>query len=367
MSSLAKTTCCVLFFCTRLITAEPKSEFGMALGDIVPLLHDPTKDAQSLDREFRDFAALNVTWIRMNIPWSDVQPKDDGSYNWTKIDLIVTTASTHAIKVLPILDKPPQWARSAACNESVECTPADPDLFAKFAKAAALRYAPRGISTWEIWNEPNLRGSLAPARDASAYAHLLKVTYAAIKSVQPSAVVVLGGLGPAATVNGNIGPIEFLAELYAFGAKDYFDALGFHPYSFPAMPSFHASWNAWQQMDNTTPSLRSVMIANGDAEKQIWITEYGAPTDGPGALETSAKDSTFVGHPDHVTEAIQEQMLSETVADVRGYRWVGPFFWYSYKDTGTKTSTIENFFGLLRFDGISKPGYIALKALLSSQ
>jgi polysaccharide biosynthesis protein PslG len=367
MSSLMKVVFFTSLFYARLALAEPKSEFGIALGDIVPRLHDLTMDKQALDGEFGDIAALNVKWIRVDMSWSDIQPKDDASYNWTKIDLIVSVAITHNIKVLPILDHAPRWARSPACMEADSCTPADPALFAKFAKAAALRYAPRGISTWEVWNEPNLRGSLSPARDASVYARLLKLTYIAIKSVQPFSTIIVGGLAPAATSDGNIAPIEFLAELYAFGAKSCFDALGFHPYSTPAMPLFHISWNAWQQMNNTKPSLRSVMMANGDAEKQIWITEYGAPTGGPGILEASTRDTSFVGHPDHVTEAIQEQMLSEAVADMRRYRWVGPFFWYSYKDMGTKQSTIENFFGLLHFDGTPKPAYIMLKALLSKQ
>jgi hypothetical protein len=34
-------------------------------------------------------------------------------------------------------------------------------------------------------------------------------------------------------------------------------------------------------MDDTKPSLRSTMIANGDSGMKIWVTEFGAPTDGP--------------------------------------------------------------------------------------
>ena len=42
-------------------------------------------------------------------------------------------------------------------------------------------------------------------------------------------------------------------------------------------------------MFGTPESLRSVMTANGDAEKKIWMTEYGAPTDGdPAAQVTEA-------------------------------------------------------------------------------
>src|SRR4029077_292232 len=152
----------------------------------------------------------------------------------------------------------------------------------------------------------------------------LRSVYVVIKETQPSSTVIVGGLGPAATGGGDISPTDFLSQLYADGAGKYFDAVGFHPYSFPAMPAFYAPWNAWQQMASTTPSLRSIMVAIGDANKKIWLTEYGAPTGGPGLLESSAIDTTFFGGPDHVTEAVQAQMFAQAIELVQGYSWAGP-------------------------------------------
>ena len=40
-------------------------------------------------------------------------------------------------------------------------------------------------------------------------------------------------------------------------------------------------------MYQTSPSIRSIMVANGDSAKKIWITEFGAPTSG--TPTTSAK------------------------------------------------------------------------------
>ncbi|MDO8523957.1 MAG: glycosyl hydrolase, partial [bacterium] len=164
---------------------------------------------------------------------------------------------------------------------------------------------------------------------------------------------------------GSISPIDFLAELYRQGVGAYFDAVAFHPYSFPLPPEYAEQSNAWQQMENTTPSVRSVMAENGDSAKQIWITEYGAPTGGPGARATE-DNYLSTRYADHVSEDWQARILTEALTAARGYPWIGPFFWYSYKDIGTSPATNENFFGLLRYDGSEKPAYAELKQAIAA-
>jgi hypothetical protein len=67
--------------------------------------------------------------------------------------------------------------------------------------------------------------------------------------------------------------------MYANGAKGSFDALGYHAYSFRELPDTYGS--GWSQMAQTSPSPRSMMIRNGDGNKPIWVTEFGAPSGGP--------------------------------------------------------------------------------------
>jgi hypothetical protein len=38
-----------------------------------------------------------------------------------------------------------------------------------------------------------------------------------------------------------------------------------------------------------------------------------------------------------------------------------PLFWYTFQDAGTSTSTSENFFGLLNYDGSTKWSYQTLQ------
>jgi hypothetical protein len=144
--------------------------------------------------------------------------------------------------------------------------------------------------------------------------------------------------------------------MYDNGAASYFDAVSDHPYTFPLPPSEH-NLGAWAEMSATHTNLRGIMIAHGDASKKIWITEYGAPTGGPGPVATVAKPDTPNAW--HVTEDLQTTVLNQAVSLYKTYDWVGPFFWYSYKDAGTSSDSNENFFGLVRADDSHKPAYDA--------
>jgi hypothetical protein len=225
------------------------------------------------------------------------------------------------------------------------------------------RFAAAGVHDWEIWNEQNMKSSWLPSADPVAYTKLLESAYPAIHAADSRAVVIAGGLAPSATGDGNMAPITFLSDMYASGARAYFDAVAVHPYSFPVLPSYYVSWNAWSQMTATSPSIRSVMTSNGDGQKKIWMTEFGAPTGGPG--NNSATDNYIVGNPDHVSESIQSAILTQAVALQSQDLWAGPIFLYTYKDNGSHSASNENFFGLLRADGTKKPAYDAVRMLLS--
>ncbi|MDP4020900.1 MAG: beta-xylosidase [Candidatus Adlerbacteria bacterium] len=330
--------------------------YGVAAGQTLSGL-----SVADLAAEFDDLAALGVGWVRFDIDWSEVQPTDREHFNWRNIDRIVIAAEARNIRLVATLGYAPRWAWPEGCFSS-KCAPNEPSDFARFVKTAVARYAPKGVHYWEIWNEPNLAKFWQPRPSIGYYVILLKESFKAIKATDPGAVVISGGLGPTATDDRNIAPLDFVEGLYEDGGGEYFDALGFHPYSFPVPPSYTRVWNAWSQMYATNPSLRSIMIAHGDANKKIWMTEFGAPTGGPGNL-AGLTNYTRVEQPSFVSEELQAHMLDEAFTLAEEYEWAGPLFWYSYKDLGTSLDTVENFFGLLRFDGSKKPAYTALEEL----
>ena len=305
-----------------------KTTLGMATpaGELLGL------SEADMNAEFADYRALGVSMVRFDLWWNYVEWTRDGGRDWRQVDLLMDAAAAHGIEVLALLNGQARWASLA-----------DPEgraAFADFAGAAAARYGDR-VDAWEVYNEPNM-GVVTP----EAYADLLIRASAAIKAADPGATVVTAGNASVPRSQQTLtGAVEFLERLYAAGAGGHFDAVAHHPYTYPHSPTASEDWNGWQMMED---GLRRVMDAHGDETMQIWVTEFGAPTDG-GRLE--------------VSEADQARLLHEAVALAAADPLVGPILYYSYADRGGSTSDTENWFGLVGPDGRRKPAYDAYKAL----
>lgn len=293
-------------------------------------------DAQ-MNAELDDYVALGVDWLRIDIHWTDVQKSANGSFNWNQYDKVFNAAAARGIEIVAILNNTPSWV------DSSYSTTASHTAYANFAKAAAQHFGDL-VNYWEIFNEPNLAG-INPVN----YTKMLKAAYTAIKSVSPDDMVITGGTAAVpSTTNGLYGAAEYMQTMYANGAKGYFDAVGFHPYTFPLTPSDNSAWNGWEIMEK---GIRGSMVANGDSDKQIWMTELGSPTAG-GASKLNAD--------------LQETVLREAVDIARDHDWAGPIMWYSYQDRGGSGSDTENWFGLIGPNGAKKDAYHLFKELANS-
>jgi hypothetical protein len=212
---------------------------------------------------------------------------------------------------------------------------ASPSQMTTFAQQTVAYYEPQGVYTYEILNEPN---GCEVAYSAVAYTAILQAAYTAIKAAQPSAFVLAGGLCPA---GGDDEPYTYLAAMYAAGAHGYFDAMNMHPYSSPDTPDDTGdSWNPWSYLGQ----LRSVMDANGDSSKQIWLTEFGCPTGGP----PPGWDSDQI-----CTNAGEAQQITEAFASARATSGIGPLFIFNWDDSG------DGDFGLFTSDGVAKPDVLS--------
>jgi hypothetical protein len=322
---------------------------GIAAGGSLPEL-----SPQALNTRMAGIAASGATWVRFDFDWSQIQPDNATAYNWAPYDSIVAAAGAQHLHVLGIIDFTPAWARLNGCG-SKQCPPASPAAYGHFAAALAGRYASKGVHDWEIWNEPNSPQFWQPGANPKAYVSLLSAAYSALHAADSHAYVLTGGLSPQPDNATAMSPVHFLTELYTDGAKGHFDAVADHPYTFPLTPASKAD-DAWTQMAAASHSLRTVMIADGDANKKIWITEFGAPTGGPGPISTLANPN-LAAQPYVVDQGLQAKILSDAMAAYRAYSWAGPFFYYSYEDAGTDQSTNENFFGLVTAAGTPKQAY----------
>ncbi len=209
--------------------------------------------------------------------WRDIQPLSDRFY-WEMPDAALRAAEFYNIDVIARLDQPPDWALQGA-----DATPWDLDAYASFARQVAQRYGER-LAGLILWNEPNLSLEWAEQRpDAVAYAELLAAAYPAVKAAAPDLPVLMAGL--ASTLGDGdraSNDLDFLRAVYDAGGGAYFDALAAHPYGF-GQPQQQAP--APDRLNfRRIELLRSIMEANGDATKPVWITEMGwrtrAPSDG---------------------------------------------------------------------------------------
>jgi hypothetical protein len=292
--------------------------------------------------------AIGIVSIRLEADWSSVQAWGPKKFSWAPLDRVVRSVRAAGMSVDLIIDGCPAWAARAGTSGDVSPTPARAAAFARFAGEVAARYAPTGVRMFEIWNEPNNAGFWSPKPNPAAYTADLKAAYASIKRADRSAFVLSGGLAPEVNDGANINAITFLQDMYAHGAKGSFNAVGYHPYSYPALPDSYQSWSGWSQMGQTRPSIRSVMTSHGDGRKQVWITEVGAPSGGP----------------DRVGQAAQGADLSQAITNTRKTSWIGGLYLYSWQDEGTSQVTDENWFGLVTAAGAHKAAYAAVAAAL---
>jgi hypothetical protein len=285
-------------------------------------------------------------------------------------DELIGAYNANGINVLLSIPKAPAWARPPDDDKSIEGPPADPVKYAEFVGRVADRYRGK-VQAIEVWNEQNLwyeaggRGRI----NAANYVQLLQAAYTGIKSVNQDMIVVSGALTPA----GNVGDlavddIDYLNQMYANGAKGFFDALGAHPsgYNCPALADWqtvtaqeaaadpghgtfsnrHHSWC----FRGTMEGYRNVMVANGDGSKAIVPTEFRWAVSGnPQAGYEYARDNTLEEQAKWITEAYQW-------AKQQG--WVGPMFLWNL-DYGVTAPGSE----LANFGILNTPAYNALATM----
>src|SRR4029079_12046789 len=132
-------------------------------------------------------------------------------------------AGPAGISVLFVVAFTPPWARPnplpPSTRDPSHVPPKNTSDYTNFLKAAAQRYSPVGtkrpaglrgsVREWEIWNEPNLFGFWTPP-NATVYGNFLKASVVALRAVDSHAVVISGGMAPAANQFGNISPVSFV-------------------------------------------------------------------------------------------------------------------------------------------------------------
>lgn len=290
-------------------------------------------------RDFRaDMAlarSLGADRYRLGVNWREVE-STPGQYEWKALDARIDAVVDAGITPMLLLNTEPTWI------DRVD-VPDHADEFSEFAGAVAERYGSK-VMGYEIWNEPNL-DYFWKNPSADTYFPYLKGAYQAIHKADSSAIVMNGGPAPAANTSTSVDTYDFLRRLYELGAKDYTDAIGVHPYTYPLLPSSDEKWNSFRVMDR----VRAMMKKFGDGDKQFWSTEFGAPT---GGLDSVSRDDQA---------AIVDEAIDTMINDDQ---W-GPVFLYTLRDLDLGVLNRESYFGLLTAKGEPKPVVESISSALS--
>lgn len=233
-----------------------------------------------IQRSLEMVREMGATTIVEFFPWPYVEGSE-GKYNWEQSDRIVAHARSQGLTIIARLGMVPAWAQPEPDTLPFDITlnyiePGSYSLFADYVEAFTTHYKDE-IQHVIIWNEPNLshEWGYQPVIPEN-YVNLLSLASDAARRGNPDIVVLAGALAPTLEPAGSpfgYHDIEYLRALYNAGFKDMFDVLAVHTYGFkfpPEDPPAEDVMN-FRRME----LLRDVMIAYGDGDKPVIITESG--------------------------------------------------------------------------------------------
>lgn len=228
---------------------------------------------------------MTFTHVKQTFAWEDIQPQPD-VWSIDRSDQIVNELEARGLQVVARLSDAPDWAHpSVGTREAggfIDAPPDNVEDFGRFCGVLAERYTGR-IAAYQVWNEPNLSrewGGRTP--DAGGYVALLEVCSEAIRQHDPDAIIISAGLSPTGTYDASATPDDvYLQQMYDAGFSDYIDVVGVHAPGFSAPhvdPADGAGGHRFFTF-RRVEDLRRMMIANGDAARQMAILETGWTTD----------------------------------------------------------------------------------------
>lgn len=250
----------------QVITSNPKMGVHTRLTDEV----EPWK----IQRTLAMVRQMGAPWIVEYFLWAAHEPAR-GVYDWSHADLVVDHAINQGLTVIARLGYVPEWARPPRSNHLYldETGYAD---FARFAAAFTAHFQGR-VRYLIIWNEPNLSQEWGfRLVDPAGYAAMLRQVYPAVKAANPDMQVLAGALAPTLAPPGSewgMDDLVYLQRMYDAGAAPYFDILSVHAYGWTFSPDAPPSPDAVNF--RRVELQRAIMLRNGDAAKQVLITEGG--------------------------------------------------------------------------------------------
>jgi hypothetical protein len=293
-----------------------------------------------------------VQAVRDDMSWALTEPQPN-RYDWAHADALVRTTTEAGFVLLPVIDDAPQWAAPTGAS-----LPSNPQPYGAFVAAVVARYGvggsfwranprlyPRPLVWFELWNEPYYADH---NRDPGVYVKLVRAAVTAGRRADPSARFLIEGAASYPTSGGGSG--DWIAGMYEAmpDLGSYFDAMAVHPYGGkPAVDS--DAGNTEDPVDLVEDAHRD-LVARGDGDKPIWVTEIGWPTCSGG---------------DNCVNDAQQASYLRTFLNLAATTWrsyVRAVFIYGLRDLApAPLNDPYAWYGLLRPDLTRKPAWQVLR------
>jgi hypothetical protein len=285
-----------------------------------------------LDQQLTAMRANGVELVRGDAPWANVEPNLPGpsgpQWQWSGMDWWASELASHGVRWEPILDFSVGWAKTCPGF----CPPTSNATYATYARAVAARYGAHGTfwsqhpwlpylpaQIFEIWNEENSNHFWSTGPDPRRYARLFLAARTAIRLVDPSASVMIGGIG-----NGYVSydphndlAGQFVKRMFAAvpGLKGHIDGFGLHLYvPTPA------------DVVDFVVHYRQVLDSLGESHVPIDITEFGWPV---GGVRSEAIRGEYMRD-----VALQLADSNCGIRMLAPYDWINPLIYHEPADFG---------------------------------
>jgi hypothetical protein len=307
--------------------------------------------------------AAGVHANRFILNWVWVEPTQN-HFDWGSSDRFIGELASRGIRAVPSIWGNPAWVAGGAATPPTGGATSQ-QQWRTLLKALVTRYGPGGaywagkyhqqfgatavplpITSWQIWNEPNVKKFFTPYPSPGQYARLLQISAPAIKSIDPRAQIGLAGMPGF----GDVTAWDFLKKLYAVGGiKAFFDAAALHPYA-----------RDLSQFRQEIQRVRNVIKGHGDAATPLWISELAwgsAPPDSIGINKGP------LGQARMLTRAFKLVLANRTAWNVQH------LFWYHWRDPKLSHASCSfcGSAGLLNFNRTPKPALKAFKAFTTDK
>jgi polysaccharide biosynthesis protein PslG len=321
---------------------------------------------QTTSRDLQIARGANFHWQKTLFEWKDLEGTAKGVYDWSEADRVVKASAANGIKIIARLDKQPAWARKDGANNG---PPDNYQDYADFVSAFVNRYKHGSsigtVDAIEVWNEVNLTrewgGQAINQQQAGDYVRLLSLAYRAAHAADPNVIVISAGLSPTGVHNRDADDdAEYLQWLFSAGLKGgvNYDVLGAHGNT--QAPCVACDLNSLTTFGDASfyfrrvEQLRAVQVKNGDANRQIWLLEFGWTADKI--------------HPNYAWFAVSEDQKADNIVQAFQYArqhwspWIGVMTLWTLSDPTWTPQREEYWWAVDNPDGTPRAALTAVQS-----